>query len=142
MTACVKCGFNAAAQVTASWTFEIARTVESMNGRVHNVGRSRWEYAKQRDGWTRDMLTIRRVHGIPIPDCKRRVTLTRMYSGRRRELDADNLIGGLKSAVDAMVHAGLLIGDRPGDAEIHYAQERMKVGSMVSGLRVLLEDIK
>jgi hypothetical protein len=134
---CAKCGHNPAAVVTAAWTFEIGRDVKGMNWRVHNVGGSRWRYAAQRDGWLRDMLASRHVHRIPVAASKRRVTLTRLYSGRQREIDRDNLCGGLKSCVDAMVRAELLIGDGPREAEIHYAQER----AAKSGLRVLLEEI-
>lgn len=134
---CEKCGHNPEAMVTASWTFDIARDVKGMNLRVHNVGGSRWKYAAQRNEWQRDRVASRLVHGIPITSGKRRVTLTRLYSGRQREIDRDNLVGGLKNCVDAMVLAALLVGDGPKEAEIHYAQRRWTT----CGLRVLIEEI-
>lgn len=136
MPACVKCGHDPDAAVRASWTFDIGREVKSMNSRDVN-GKRGWVYRVARAAWERDMISWRRACRIPIAVSRRRVTLTRLYGYRQRELDPDNLVGGLKACVDAMVEAGLLLGDTKAKAEIHYAQFK----SPDFGLRVLIEEL-
>ena len=137
MTACPKCGYHAEAAVLRSWTLEIPREVESANSYTVNAGKTRWKYAAQRDAWTRDMLAMRRVHGMTVAVGMRRVTLTRLYSGRQREMDRANFIAGAKPVLDAMVRACMLVDDKPKWLEDHYAQ----VKADRPGLRVLVEEI-
>lgn len=137
MSACCKCGHDPAAVVLAIWQTRILRTVKSGNARVHNVGGSRWQYKAERQGWERDMLAVRRAMGIPVATTRRRVTLTRLIDKGQRAFDEDNLRTGCKPIVDAMVKAGLLVGDRPQDAEIHYAQ----IKAICGGLYVEIEEL-
>lgn len=137
MSPCPKCGHDPDALVTESWAFHVPRQVRSGNAHVHNVGTARFTYKRERDGWLSDVRTLARIHGVTAATGLRRVTLTRVYGKRCRAYDRDNLGTGLKPAVDALVLAGLLLGDSAKHAEIHYAQER---GS-VNGLRVLIEEL-
>jgi hypothetical protein len=133
---CLKCGFDPGAAVTASWTFVIERDPPSLNARIFNAGPRRWAYAKEREAWYVEFVNARNTLRIPHAETKRRVTLTRMFDGRQKQRDIDNLWGGGKSCVDAMVLAQILVSDAPDFAEVHWMQERG-----TSGLRVLLEEL-
>ena len=49
------------------------------------------------------------------------VVITRYSSGK---LDHDNLVGGCKGLVDAMVHVGLAVDDSPEWITVEYKQEK------------------
>lgn len=136
MTACAKCGHNPDAIVRASWSFRVDRVPPSLNERVFNAGARRWTYAKARETWSIEFMVARLNNRIPVATSKRRVTLTRLYDGRQQERDHDNLVGGGKVVVDALVHAKLLVDDDQKLAEIHWTQERG-----ARGLRVLVEEL-
>lgn len=136
--ACPMCGFDPLAIVSAVWTFGIDRETPSLNDRIFNDAKCRGRiYRKERDIWCWEFRNIRLLKKIPKATLRRRVKFTRWYTGRQKERDVDNLVGGGKIAVDAMVLEGLIRGDAPADAEIHWTQQR---GSM-SELAVLLEDL-
>lgn len=137
MTACARCSFDPDATVLASWEFTIDRDPPSLNERLFNAGPRRWAYSRERDMWILEFTNVRLLKQMPFAKGKRRVTLTRLYSGQQKERDVDNLVGGGKNLVDAMVHAGILKGDSPALAEIHWAQERG-----ARGLRVLVEELE
>jgi len=139
MTAsCPKCGFSESAVVSRSWQFDVGREVKSLNASSTNHGTRRFAYRDERKGWEADMLTARRVYGVTLAVGLRRVTLTRLYGRRCRPFDQDGLVGGCKKIVDAMVKSGMLSGDSPAQAEVHWAQER----SPDYGLRVLIEELE
>lgn len=121
---CVKCGFSPDAVVSARWEVVLDKRIESANNRTVNAGATRWRYAKQRDEWTSWIRA--RARGIldARPSEKRRVTITRRYAGRCRLLDKDNLVGGCKALVDAMVHEGVVHDDKPQWLELHVLQEQ------------------
>jgi hypothetical protein len=50
--------------------------------------------------------------------------VTRVYSGRERERDYVNLVGGCKAVVDALVLEGLLVDDAPKFVTDEYKQVR------------------
>jgi hypothetical protein len=137
MTACCKCGHDPEAKVTASWSFVIERDPPSMNERIHNEGSARFAYARERKIWADWFRVARVTNRIPPADARRRVTLTRLFSGRQQSRDRDNLVGGQKVVVDAMVLTSLLADDADRWAQIHYAQERGEH----RGLHVLLEEL-
>lgn len=128
MTACVKCGFTPDAAVSARWEFVLDKRIESANNRTVNAGATRWRYAKQRDEWTwlvrAASLRLPREPRSARPSSKRRVTITRRYAGRCRLLDKDNLVGGCKALVDALVHEGVVHDDKPRWLELHVLQEQ------------------
>lgn len=136
MSACPKCHYDEAAPVSASWSFLIDRDPPSLNARLFNGPRG-WVYRKERDAWCIEFRAVRLLQRIPIAKTKRRVTLTRCYTGRQQARDRDNLAGGMKACVDALVLEKLLAGDDVVSAEIHYAQSRTTPG----GLHVLIEEL-
>jgi Holliday junction resolvase RusA-like endonuclease len=134
---CARCGYDSAAIVTGRWEFAIARAVHSLNFHMGNYGGTRWAYRRDRDDWQWEFKVARINARIPIAIGKRRVTLTRLYSGRERAFDVDNLAGGMKLVVDAMVREGLMLGDDPARAELHHNQNR----AATSGLSVVIEEL-
>lgn len=138
MTACPKCSYDAHALVARSWTFRIDRDPPSLNSRLYNAGPRRWAYKRERDTWTLEVRNMRLLRRLPIATTRRRVTLTRQFTGRQKLRDVDNLIGGAKIIVDALVLEGLLLGDAEIHAEIHYGQ----VQAAPAGLVVLIEEFE
>lgn len=138
MTKCARCGFDPDVVVTASWSFTIEMGTASLNAQSTNKGGRRFAYKETRNHWSWWFRERRLALRIPVARRRRRLTLTRLYSGRQRELDRDNLVGGLKMVVDAMVRERLLVDDKNSAAEIHYLQER----AASQGLRVLLEEVR
>ncbi len=137
MSACPKCQHDPAAVVAASWSFHVDRDPPSLNSRLFNVGTKRWAYKRERDTWCMEFRTARILKRIAKASGKRRVTLTRNYAGRQQLRDVDNLSGGMKAVVDALVLEGLLVDDNAVSAEIHYAQAR----TTPVGLVVLIEEL-
>ena len=136
LPSCEKCGHDPGAKVTASWDFHIDREVKSGNAHIYNVGASRWRYGKDRTAWEWEMRNARLLKKIPVATARRRLTLTRLFDGRQRAFDVDNLATGFKSCVDALVREKLLLGDDPRKAEIHYQQR-----PGMRGIHVLLEEL-
>lgn len=150
MTACPTCG-HVVERVTFSAATLIDAKVESANRYSVNHGAARFAYAKKRDEWFsqfRATIWLVVVDGeettattfqIGDPTKRRRVTFTRCYAGRDREMDRANMIGGMKPVLDAMVRAGLLVDDSPKWLDDRYEQQR--VGKGEDGLRVLIEEV-
>lgn len=131
------CAYDEAAPVARSWTFDVgSEEAASLNSHQQNDARG-WAYRKMRDRWVLLLRSAARAGGIPRPEERRRITLTRLYSGRQRELDRDNLVGGLKAVVDALRRADLILDDTRRWAQVHYLQER---GDR-RGLRVQVEEV-
>lgn len=141
MSACVKCGHDPEVAVLRSWSFHVPRAPESLNAHSVNAGLARFVYAKKRNAWLSDLATMARVERIPEAIVKRRVTLTRVYHGRCRAFDRDNLAGGMKMIVDALVLAGLITDDSPRWAELHFAQRKVSGASSYAGLDVHIEEL-
>lgn len=57
---------------------------------------------------------------------RRRLTIERVSRGT---LDADNLAGGAKTAIDAVKKLRLLIDDSPKHAELVFTQSKPKLGA-------------
>ena len=137
MTACARCSFDPDATISDSWSFHVDREIKSGNARIVNGSVTRWVYAKNRDAWQWELRTARLLQGAPKATGKRRVTLTRHYTGRQRPFDRDNLATGCKVVVDAMVREGLLVNDDAGSAEIHYAQAKSETPGVAIVVEVL-----
>lgn len=92
-------------------------SLNAFNGR-------RW-YAKNKlkTAWL-SMLSLapgmHAAHTVPVTT-KRRVTILRVAP---RVLDMDNLYGGCKPILDAMVTLGLLRDDKPAWLDLHVSQDR------------------
>ena len=140
MSACAKCGHDPEATVVASWTFEIPKELVSLNRSAKNgsTAVARAVFRRELGQWQTWMRAARLNKRISPPVGKRRVTLTRVIGYRQREFDRDNLVGGGKVIVDAMVREGLLLGDDATRAEVHYQQDRI---DDVTGVVVLLEEL-
>lgn len=118
------CGHDPDAIVTARWSFVVDMEIESLNAHRVNAG-ARWiqaAYRKGRDAWQWQFRVARLRDGIPLAKTRRRVTITRVYSGKQREFDRNNM--GDKMVVDALVREGLLVDDRSAHAELHCLQRR------------------
>lgn len=128
MTACAMCGFDPQATVIGAYEFHIDKEAPSLNDRIVNTGVRRHVYARERDEWCMWLRERRLALRIPFQasdiGSRRRVHLVRVFDGRKRERDRDNLIGGMKAIVDALVLEHLLVSDAPSSAELHYSQER------------------
>jgi Holliday junction resolvase RusA-like endonuclease len=125
MTTCPTCGHVTPGRPIGSrWSFLLPKRLGSLNDHMINAGASRWQYKREREQWRILLQNARQLHAMPLPKGKRAVVLTRLYAGRERERDHDNLVGAAKPVLDAMVKAGLLIDDAPKFLACTYQQER------------------
>lgn len=93
----------------------LPKKVESLN--VLN----KWHWAKRgrhRKNWGQLVTLI--CKRTAREEVKRKVTIT---SYRKGTLDHDNLVGGCKPLMDALVAAGWLYDDAPEWVEVEYRQE-------------------
>lgn len=136
-SACAKCGHDPNAKVTENWGLSLDKRIESANSYTVNSGASRWRYAKERDEWqwlikaATALCKIRRAQKAG----KRRVTITRHYTGRCKEMDRDNL--SVKPLVDALVREAVLFDDDASHLELHVLQMRTQVNLT----HVLIEEL-
>lgn len=121
---CSLCGGDPHARVATSWSFRVNRDAPTQNVMGNNRGGGRWAYKKERQEWLRWILIERPC--IPEAEAKRRVTITRCYSGNQKLRDHGNLVGGLKPVVDALVLSGTIKDDSPHWVEIYYHQRRVE----------------
>lgn len=121
MPPCCKCGHDPDAPVRRSWTIRIDKAIESANGRTVNAGAARWRYAEQRDAWVSWLQFM--AGDARGATGRRRVTITRRYARKQREMDHDNLVSGTKSLRDAMKRVGVIADDSPDMLECHVLQE-------------------
>lgn len=135
---CVRCGHDPYATVSHRWVLTINREVHSLNAHRVNAGATRWAYKRDRDAWQWELKVARINERIPIAVAKRRVTLVRVMGKGQREFDIDNLVGGAKCAVDAMVREGLLMGDARDQVELVYEQKRAEK----PGVIVIIEEFE
>jgi len=73
----------------------------SLNAVVH----AHWSGVRKHKQHAKDLLylaCIRKYGRVPVFTGPVRVSICRLYQGRRQPLDADNLMGSLKPLVDAM----------------------------------------
>lgn len=137
MTACPACLYDPAATVTASWSFFLPGPASSQN-RLHGKGGARFVYKKVRDTYERYIRLAIDAHRITQATGKRRVTLTRYYTGRQREFDRSNWVGGAKPVVDSLVRCGLLVDDSSKWVDDYYHQRRHE---HLCGVEVVLEEL-
>lgn len=136
---CDACGFDALAEVKASWGFRIEADIQSANAHIMNAGVARHAYRRQRDTWQWYLVVAKRLHDVTNATGPRRVTVTRWFSGRQRAFDRDNLIAGCKSLLDALVRSGMLRGDTEADVQVLYKQER--AGAEDRGTFICIEEL-
>jgi hypothetical protein len=101
-------------------------------------GGPRWKYANLRSLWLREFppSSIYRARG------PRKVTIVRVYpqtKGQRR-YDPDNLRGGAKPILDALVAHGWLKGDSPKHLTLDVTQRHAEPGEKPPKTIVTVED--
>jgi Holliday junction resolvase RusA-like endonuclease len=125
MTACAKCGHDPEAKVLRVWRMELDMPLKSLNRHAVNFGAARFAYRKERDAWQwlikREVLRWFDLHKA---DSKRRVTIKRLFAGRCRAFDQDNLVGAAKIVVDALKSEGVIRDDSPDWVELHVLQQK------------------
>jgi hypothetical protein len=94
--------------------------VESQNATTY----SHWRvhHDDKKDWLTRVVNAFYKYRGVCLPWSH--WSITRIYSGRNRELDYANLVGGAKPLVDALIDAGIIKDDGPKYFLCDYHQER------------------
>lgn len=136
---CALCGGRPYAKVAARWVLKICMDAPLQNNRLVNAGAARWGYKKERAKWEAALM-----HAMsPLGPCHatqfRRVTFERCYAGKQRICDLPNLVGGLKTVLDAMVRVGLLVDDSPDQFEGHFRQR--KVDAAERGTLITIEEL-
>ena len=122
-----------------SWLFALSLSPPSQNAVSGNKGSyvAKAKYRKYRDDY--EILLRAWMNELKIPDAvaRRRVSVTRRYSGRSQKMDRGNLIGGCKPLLDAMTRVGLIVDDNEEFLEDHYYQRRAKEG----GVEINIEEM-
>jgi Holliday junction resolvase RusA-like endonuclease len=134
------CGYDSQASVSASWKFFVPLEPPSQNSIARNAGSfaHRRRYADWRDQFTLLIRSKMKQVGIPDAGGRRRLVLTRFFTGRSRAFDRGNLVGGCKLVLDAAVAAGLLVDDDERHLEDHYKQRKHDA---LSGLEIEVHEL-
>lgn len=127
------------APVRWTLTYFTEMLIDSANSRSVNAGAARWGYAKTRGAWCTVMRLFKRQHEIPDPVARRRVTITRFFSGRKRLMDQINFASGCKPLLDAMVIEGLIVDDSVKWVEDIYKQVRHS--DLSDGTAIVIQEL-
>jgi hypothetical protein len=103
-----------------------------------NSGSGRWAYKRIRSDWERAIGRASYLHEVERATRPRRLTFVRLWGKGQRAFDIDNLVSGGKPIRDAAVTAGLIVGDAPSEAIIHYDQRKSDDG--VPAVLLLVEE--
>jgi Holliday junction resolvase RusA-like endonuclease len=138
VSACIKCGHDPEAKVLRTWCMELDMPLKSLNRHAVNFGAARFAYRKERDAWQwlikREVLRWFDLHKATT---KRRVTIKRLFAGRCRAFDQDNLVGAAKIVVDALKNEGVVKDDSQEWLELHVQQEKWSSNATI----VLVEEL-
>lgn len=121
-----------------SWGFVLPLEPPSQNIVAQNKGAGRGKYKRIRDSYEILLSNQRVLQKIARAKGRRRVLITRLYSGHGQERDMGNIVGGCKPLLDAMTRARLIVDDKPRFIEAHYFQERAKE----SGVAIRIEEMR
>lgn len=141
-------------------TLFVALRPPSQNEAVDRHGPGRFAYQKQRAAWVHAIRWQMQQQGIAPATGKRRLVLTRVFSGREKLRDYGNFVGGCKLVLDAMrptktapikqgrrkgvlnttEGAALIVDDAPQWLEDVYLQERSTTKE--SGLRIAVYELE
>lgn len=86
----------------ARFEFRIYRKALSQNRARPNHGKARFGYKKKRKEWIASLSQLVQVGFVSPAAGPRVVRITREYGKGKREYDYGNLVGGMKSTIDAM----------------------------------------
>ena len=120
------------------WQFTLSLEPPSQNTVSGNKGSGRHKYKKLRDDYEFLFIVFRNELKIPKATGRRRVYITRLYSGRGQPRDRGNIIGGCKPLLDAMTRAKLIVDDKGEFLEDHYDQRRAKE----KGVEIYIEEME
>lgn len=101
------------------------RLVESQNKTTYSHWRA--HYDDKKDWYSRILSTFYKYRGIKLPWSH--WSLTRIYTGRHRELDYANLVGGAKPLIDSLIDCGIIEDDKRVNFVCDYDQNRGKVNA-------------
>lgn len=134
---CGSCGQPIPEDFSAFWEFEIPVEPPTQNLVAYNKGGGRFVYKKYREAFAWHLLAVSRQLRIPIAAGRRRVFITRLYTGHGQQRDRGNVVGGCKPLLDAMVAVKLLRNDTEDDVIDLYDQERADR----AGARIRIEEL-
>lgn len=138
MSLCGSCG-QELPSAGKSWEFTLGIAPPSQNVVSGNKGgyAARAAYKKFRGDYVLLLQAWKNELAIPDAEGRRRIHITRLYSGRGKKMDRGNLIGGCKPLLDAMTRVGLIVDDKEEFLEDHYYQRRAKE----SGVEINIEEM-
>jgi Holliday junction resolvase RusA-like endonuclease len=110
----------------------------TQNEIAQNKGGKRFGYKRVREEFTFLVRAAMNKNGVPAATGRRRMVLTRFYTGRGRARDYGNLVGGCKAVVDSLVNVGLLVDDSEQWVDDYYLQRRHE---HLSGVEVVLQEV-
>lgn len=138
------------ARTMGRWTLQTANAVPSLNDLLRwKANRMMWRYKNERARWRRLFGNWQMAERIPDATARRRLTVVRVFAGRQRAFDSDNIAGGLKPLIDALkpasatigtrtiVAGGLILDDNDAGIELLVSQRR----GGVAGTEITLEDL-
>lgn len=106
----------------------------------------RWRFGDLSKAYSLAILEAKAMRGVPwgVPATRVRVTVCRSAS---RLFDPDNLTGSVKSLLDSLVKAGIVVNDRPENLSLAVSQERVtkprgaKTPMPWRGVKVVVEEV-
>lgn len=135
--ACPRCG-HTEGLAGAEYRFFIPMEPPSQNTVAMNSSGKRFGYKAVRNQFTFMVRAAMNARAIPEAKGKRRLVLTRFYTGRGRAYDRANMVGGCKPVVDSLVNCGLLVDDSEQWLDDYYLQRR---DDHLSGVEVVLQEM-
>ena len=120
------------------WSFTLSIEPPSQNVVASNKGAGRHKYRKFRDDYEELLRAFKDKLAIPTATGRRRVFITRLYSGRGQRRDRGNIVGGCKPLLDALTNVGLLVDDKEEFLEDHYDQQKANA----KGVWIQIEEIE
>lgn len=104
----------------------VSKKIESLNKwqRLHWTMRR-----KEKQKWIHELWAANNGKHGDGKQVKRKVVI---YSYRTKLLDHDNLVGGAKPLIDALVHLKLIYDDSPEWVEVDYKQKQQSVGELTT----------
>ncbi|MCP3681231.1 MAG: hypothetical protein GY861_00945 [bacterium] len=75
--------------------------------------------------WKKNILRSMTNYGLmKRTECRKKIIITRIYTGRHREIDYDNFVGGCKPLLDSLKDVKFIVDDNPKWLDREYMQEK------------------
>lgn len=135
---CEACGYDPTR--TLLYTHTEVVPFKWLSGNIVNPygHRSVWRYKVYKDSFKKTFSSV--CAEFPKATGFVRLTLTRLYTGRQRDYDTDNLAQGAKPMLDTIKKLGIIQDDSPGKAQIIYKQE--KISGKQNKTRIMVEGLE